>query len=149
MYILAGEIGSYKGDIAAALRGYEERMWPVINDMQKVPLLIPTVMAPQTALDYGCETTSSLSSPGRRFWNSLKSSSPVLSPARIYTGFRIMTEWPRWPREQEFLGLSAQRLAPVCYIRGRGAIVVLVGLAWRAIDQVWPALIIPVFALDA
>ncbi|MCJ1385490.1 hypothetical protein MMC17_008613 [Xylographa soralifera] len=47
-YILAGEVGRYKSDLAAGLRGYEERMRPIINDMQKVPPLIPTIIAPQT-----------------------------------------------------------------------------------------------------
>lgn len=48
-YLLAGEVGKHKGDVAAGLRGYEERMRPIIVDLQKVPPLVPTVMAPQTA----------------------------------------------------------------------------------------------------
>ncbi|KAJ5605789.1 hypothetical protein N7510_008570 [Penicillium lagena] len=49
-YILAGEVGSrHKGDLAAGLRGYEERMRPLIDDLQKIPLGVPTVFAPQTA----------------------------------------------------------------------------------------------------
>jgi len=48
-YVLAGEVGKHKGNLAAGLRGYEEQMRPIIDDMQKVPLLIPTIFAPQTA----------------------------------------------------------------------------------------------------
>ena len=48
-YVLAGEVGRHKGNLAAGLRGYEEQMRPIINDLQKVPPLIPTIFAPQTA----------------------------------------------------------------------------------------------------
>ncbi|CAD6578680.1 MAG: hypothetical protein ASARMPREDX12_008938 [Alectoria sarmentosa] len=48
-YLLAGEVGMHKGDLAAGLRGYEEHMRPIIDDLQKVPPLITTIMAPQTA----------------------------------------------------------------------------------------------------
>ena len=49
-YLLAGEVGSrHKGDLAAGLEGYEERMRPIIEDLQKTPPLVPTVIAPQTA----------------------------------------------------------------------------------------------------
>ena len=48
-YILAGEVGRHKGDLAAGLKGYEERMRPIINDMQKIPPLVPGIAAPQTA----------------------------------------------------------------------------------------------------
>ncbi|KAH8690215.1 oxidoreductase [Talaromyces proteolyticus] len=48
-YVLAGEVGKHKGDLAAALRGYEEQMRPIINDMQKIPRFFLTVLAPQTA----------------------------------------------------------------------------------------------------
>lgn len=48
-YVLAGEVGSHQGNLAAGLRAYEERMRPIIDDLQKVPPLIPTVFAPQTA----------------------------------------------------------------------------------------------------
>ena len=47
-YLLAGEVCKHTGDLAAGLRGYEERIRPIINDLQKVPPLVPTVMAPQT-----------------------------------------------------------------------------------------------------
>ena len=48
-YLLAGEVSRHKGDIAAGLRGYEERMRPIIDDMQKIPPGIPGILAPQTA----------------------------------------------------------------------------------------------------
>ncbi|CAF9937015.1 hypothetical protein IMSHALPRED_010985 [Imshaugia aleurites] len=48
-YVLAGEVGRHKNDLAAGLRSYEERMRPIINDMQKIPPGIPGIMAPQTA----------------------------------------------------------------------------------------------------
>ncbi|KAI9330464.1 oxidoreductase [Zopfochytrium polystomum] len=47
-YILAGEISKHAGDIDAGLRGYEERMRPIIAEMQKVPPFVPDVFAPQT-----------------------------------------------------------------------------------------------------
>ncbi|PSR80347.1 hypothetical protein BD289DRAFT_440931 [Coniella lustricola] len=47
-YVLAGEIGKHKGDIAAGLKAYEERMNPIIEEMQKIPPGIPGIMAPQT-----------------------------------------------------------------------------------------------------
>lgn len=48
-YVLAGEISTHSGDIAAGLRAYEERMKPLIEDFQKIPMGVPAVMAPQTA----------------------------------------------------------------------------------------------------
>lgn len=48
-YVLAGEISMHKRDIEAGLRGYEERMRPIIDDLQKIPPGIPWIMAPQTA----------------------------------------------------------------------------------------------------
>ena len=48
-YYLAGEILKHTGNVAAGLRGYEAQMKPIVNEMQKVPPLVPTVMAPQTA----------------------------------------------------------------------------------------------------
>ena len=47
-YVLAGEILTHGNDLAAGLKAYQERMAPLITDMQKVPPLVPTVMAPQT-----------------------------------------------------------------------------------------------------
>ena len=48
-YILAGEISRHKNDLAAGLKGYEDRMRPIIKDMQKIPPGVPAVAAPQTA----------------------------------------------------------------------------------------------------
>ncbi|KAB5517530.1 oxidoreductase [Coniochaeta sp. 2T2.1] len=48
-YLLAGEIAKHKGDLAAGLRGYEERMLPIIKDLQKIPPLVPAIFAPYTA----------------------------------------------------------------------------------------------------
>ena len=48
-YVLAGEVGRHKGNLAAGLRGYEEQMRPIIDDLQKIPPLVPTIFAPQTA----------------------------------------------------------------------------------------------------
>jgi 2-polyprenyl-6-methoxyphenol hydroxylase-like FAD-dependent oxidoreductase len=48
-YVLAGEVGKHKGNLAAGLRGYEERMTPIIHDLQKIPPLVTTILAPQTA----------------------------------------------------------------------------------------------------
>lgn len=48
-YLLAGEICKHPGDIAAGLKGYEERMRPIITEMQKIPPLVPGLIAPQTA----------------------------------------------------------------------------------------------------
>ncbi|KAI9748445.1 MAG: hypothetical protein M4579_007220 [Chaenotheca gracillima] len=48
-YMLAGEIGKHSGDLAAGLRGFEQQMRPIIKEMQKIPPLISTIMAPQTA----------------------------------------------------------------------------------------------------
>ncbi|KAF2124601.1 FAD/NAD(P)-binding domain-containing protein [Dothidotthia symphoricarpi CBS 119687] len=48
-YMLAGEIGKHKGDLAAGLEGYEEQMRPLIKEMQKIPPLVMLLLAPQTA----------------------------------------------------------------------------------------------------
>ncbi|CAF9922525.1 MAG: hypothetical protein GOMPHAMPRED_002595 [Gomphillus americanus] len=48
-YVLAGEIHRHKGDLTAGLKAYEERMRPIIKDMQVVPPGVLTFMAPQTA----------------------------------------------------------------------------------------------------
>lgn len=48
-YVLAGEILKHKGDLAAGLRGYEETMRPLITELQKIPPLVLTIAAPQTA----------------------------------------------------------------------------------------------------
>jgi 2-polyprenyl-6-methoxyphenol hydroxylase-like FAD-dependent oxidoreductase len=48
-YVLAGEVGKHKGNLAAGLRAYEERMKPIINELQTVPPGVPGILAPQTA----------------------------------------------------------------------------------------------------
>lgn len=47
-YVLAGEIMRHSGDLKAGLQAYEERMEPIIKDMQKMPPGLPGFMAPQT-----------------------------------------------------------------------------------------------------
>lgn len=47
-YMLAGEIGKHTGNLTAGLQGYEHRMRPIINELQKIPPLVTTVLAPQT-----------------------------------------------------------------------------------------------------
>lgn len=48
-YVLAGELSSHKGDVAAGLKAYEERMRPIVDDLQIIPPGILGMMAPQTA----------------------------------------------------------------------------------------------------
>ena len=48
-YLLAGEVCKHGDNLAAGLAGYEERMRPLIKEMQSIPPFISTVMAPQTA----------------------------------------------------------------------------------------------------
>ncbi|KAH9906748.1 oxidoreductase [Xylariomycetidae sp. FL2044] len=49
-YLLAGEISKHgTGDLAAGLRGYEERMRPLINDMGQMPKYIGAFLGPQTS----------------------------------------------------------------------------------------------------
>ena len=48
-YVLAGEICKHKDRFDSGLQGYEERMKPIINDMQKIPPLFLGIAAPQTA----------------------------------------------------------------------------------------------------
>lgn len=48
-YVLAGSLSKHPNDIPAALAAYESTMRPIITDLQKIPPLVPTVMAPQTA----------------------------------------------------------------------------------------------------
>ncbi|KAL4790153.1 hypothetical protein BDV19DRAFT_382512 [Aspergillus venezuelensis] len=53
-YILAGEIkragAGNGGDLATALNAYSERMRPIVQDLQKTPPMLHTIMAPQTAV---------------------------------------------------------------------------------------------------
>ncbi|KAM0559846.1 hypothetical protein ACHAPJ_003794 [Fusarium lateritium] len=48
-YVLAGELGKNPGNILAGLEGYEKQMQPFIKEMQTIPPLVSTIMAPQTA----------------------------------------------------------------------------------------------------
>ncbi|KAJ0418633.1 oxidoreductase [Aspergillus carlsbadensis] len=48
-YVLAGEIKRHQGDLAAGLAAYNERMRPMIDDLQKTPPFLSTILAPQTA----------------------------------------------------------------------------------------------------
>lgn len=48
-YMLAGEISKHPGDLQAGLKAYEERMRPIITELQKIPPLVATIFAPQTA----------------------------------------------------------------------------------------------------
>jgi 2-polyprenyl-6-methoxyphenol hydroxylase-like FAD-dependent oxidoreductase len=47
-YILAGEIGKHPDDLTSGLEAYEEQMRPIIEDMQKIPPLVPWLLAPET-----------------------------------------------------------------------------------------------------
>ncbi|KAK3306710.1 oxidoreductase [Chaetomium strumarium] len=48
-YVLAGEVGvKHRGDLRAGLRGYEEVMKPIVEDLQRIPPGLGTVLAPQT-----------------------------------------------------------------------------------------------------
>ena len=48
-YVLAGEVSERKADLAGALRAYDEKMRPLINDLQKSPRPLLTFLAPQAA----------------------------------------------------------------------------------------------------
>ena len=48
-YLLAGEITKHSGDLEAGLRGYEQQIRPLITDLQKIPPLVLSIIAPQTA----------------------------------------------------------------------------------------------------
>ena len=48
-YVLAGELCRHKGDLRAGLQAYDERMRPIITDLQKIPPFFPGIIAPQTA----------------------------------------------------------------------------------------------------
>jgi len=48
-YMLAGELSKHTGDLAAGLQAYEQQIRPLIKEMQKIPPLVSTIMAPQTA----------------------------------------------------------------------------------------------------
>lgn len=48
-YVLAGEIHRHRGDSGAGLQGYDDRMWPITTGLQKIPPLVHSFLAPQTA----------------------------------------------------------------------------------------------------
>ncbi|KAK8091386.1 uncharacterized protein PG998_015201 [Apiospora kogelbergensis] len=48
-YVLAGEMHRHRGDLAAGLQGYEDRMRPIVAKLQTVPPLVLGFLAPQTA----------------------------------------------------------------------------------------------------
>jgi 2-polyprenyl-6-methoxyphenol hydroxylase-like FAD-dependent oxidoreductase len=48
-YLLAGEVLKHKGDLKAGLQAFDERMKPLVNEMQRIPPGITIFMAPQTA----------------------------------------------------------------------------------------------------
>lgn len=47
-YLLAGELLAHKGDVAAGLDAYEERMRPLVEEGQVIPPGVLSLMAPQT-----------------------------------------------------------------------------------------------------
>ncbi|KAK4234946.1 oxidoreductase [Achaetomium macrosporum] len=48
-YVLAGEVGiKHRGDLKAGLRGYEDVMRPIVEDLQRIPPGLGAVFAPQT-----------------------------------------------------------------------------------------------------
>lgn len=47
-YVLAGEVLAHAGDITAGLEAYEQRMAPIIKNMQTLPPGIRSFLAPQT-----------------------------------------------------------------------------------------------------
>ncbi|KAI6779282.1 uncharacterized protein J7T54_001012 [Emericellopsis cladophorae] len=47
-YVLAGELSQSKGDVAAGLKAYEDRIRPIFEDMHKLPSGGMSFMAPQT-----------------------------------------------------------------------------------------------------
>lgn len=111
-YVLAGEVGRHKENLAAGHKGSEEQMRPVIDDFRRIPPLLSTIFAPQTAWEYGCGTMFSLSSLGPESWNSLRDSSSTPLPALINKGPRIMNGRPE---EQKYRASSTHNLAPVYY----------------------------------
>ncbi|OKL58099.1 hypothetical protein UA08_06722 [Talaromyces atroroseus] len=48
-YVLAGEICNHKHDLSAGLKAYEERMRPILDELQKIPPFLTAVLAPQTS----------------------------------------------------------------------------------------------------
>jgi 2-polyprenyl-6-methoxyphenol hydroxylase-like FAD-dependent oxidoreductase len=48
-YYLAEEILKNNGNVARGLHAYEERMRPLVKELQKIPTFVPVVLAPQSA----------------------------------------------------------------------------------------------------
>ncbi|KAF9889354.1 hypothetical protein FE257_007464 [Aspergillus nanangensis] len=48
-YVLAGEICKHGKGVGAGLQGYEKRMRPLIDDLQRMPPFIPAILGPQTS----------------------------------------------------------------------------------------------------
>lgn len=48
-YMLAGELSKHPGDLEAGLKGYEQQMQPIVKELQQIPPLIRSILAPQTA----------------------------------------------------------------------------------------------------
>lgn len=48
-YYLAGEINKHSGNLQAGLEGYSHQMKPLTDEFQKIPPLIPGILAPQSA----------------------------------------------------------------------------------------------------
>lgn len=48
-YILAGEIAQCSGNLEQGLKAYEARMRPIVDEIAKIPPLIPGVLAPYSA----------------------------------------------------------------------------------------------------
>lgn len=48
-YILAGEIGKHRGDLAAGLKGYDEQIRPLVTEMQRLPPFFSMMLGPQSA----------------------------------------------------------------------------------------------------
>ena len=89
-YLLAGEISKHKSDLAAGLRGYEERMWSRSMSSRKSHRLYRLYLHRRRLGEYGYETQFSLSSLGLESWTSLRDSSPTPLPALISTHSRTM-----------------------------------------------------------
>ncbi len=90
-YILAGEICKHQGDLAAALGAYENRMGPIVKEMQAIPPGFPGIMAPQTWL--GLKIRNAAFTVGSKAVNLL---SPLLGGAFSSSEKYDMPEYD-WP----------------------------------------------------
>lgn len=84
--ILASEVRTNKGDIAAGLRGYEEQMGPLGEEMQKRKY----VLAPQTAWGIWPRNTLLGRSRGVGFWGLCRGQWHVYDSRRARTVFRLV-----------------------------------------------------------